>query len=470
MGKKNKNQGKTPANNQRKVKLILNMIVKNEEKNLPDCFASYHHLIDAIVISDTGSTDNTIGYIRDYMQKENIPGVVVQHPWTDEFHTNRNWALEAAENYALEQYRKGDDSFFYFIFNDADNRIYAPNGEFGYKLNKQSLTKDCYDVELRSGGSIYPYFWLMKLHIVNKGNGVFEMDPIKRWTWVNRRHEVLTGRKIPEEIKKASLVPLPDEWVYEKAKLDESNGYMSSGRFGARSQNKYTFEGDIYAFLKDLKDNPSDPRACFYASSSMRDAGHPDLATKMYKKTLELNGWSQERYISALYIGNHYLSKYTEVAHMLKTCIPQELDKEKSAAMAKKIDFTIKMSKYDRYADKQIRKAIHYFMLAYNLVPDRYEAPYYLMKIWDGQKQYNLAWNFVRGHIDKYPSRDSLFLDANITNFQFHFQASLMAYYAGDKIAFTRLSKMVIRQTENDENRHIIRLARKNLQEYGTHI
>lgn len=41
-------------------KLVLNMIVKNEESNLSHNFARVEGLVDAIILLDTGSTDDTV--------------------------------------------------------------------------------------------------------------------------------------------------------------------------------------------------------------------------------------------------------------------------------------------------------------------------------------------------------------------------------------------------------------------------
>ena len=75
--------------------ICLNMIVKNETKNLERLFASVYKYIDHFIISDTGSTDNTIELIYELGKLYNIPGKVVSHPWIG-FGPNRQLVLEAA--------------------------------------------------------------------------------------------------------------------------------------------------------------------------------------------------------------------------------------------------------------------------------------------------------------------------------------------------------------------------------------
>lgn len=51
--------------------LSLVMIVKNESKIIERCLDSVKSIIDSIIISDTGSTDNTIEIIENYIEKIN---------------------------------------------------------------------------------------------------------------------------------------------------------------------------------------------------------------------------------------------------------------------------------------------------------------------------------------------------------------------------------------------------------------
>ena len=68
--------------------LTLSMIVKNEEKALPHCIESVMDIVDEIVITDTGSTDNTIKIAESY-------GAKIEHfDWVDDFAAARNHSLK----------------------------------------------------------------------------------------------------------------------------------------------------------------------------------------------------------------------------------------------------------------------------------------------------------------------------------------------------------------------------------------
>ncbi len=74
----------------RTPRLSLVMIVKNEERYLPDCLSSVQGIVDEIVMVDTGSTDRTMEIGRARGAK------VYEFPWIDDFAAARNSALEHA--------------------------------------------------------------------------------------------------------------------------------------------------------------------------------------------------------------------------------------------------------------------------------------------------------------------------------------------------------------------------------------
>ncbi len=96
------NAAKTP------VLLSACMIVKDEEKALPDCFESLHHLVDEVVVYDTGSTDGTVSLSKRAGARV-VPGY-----WDDDFARARNDSLRQC---------RGD----WVLWIDADERFVCPN-------------------------------------------------------------------------------------------------------------------------------------------------------------------------------------------------------------------------------------------------------------------------------------------------------------------------------------------------------
>jgi len=82
------------------------LIVKNEEKFLPQCLESIKNAVDEIIIVDTGSTDRTVEIAESYGAK------VYHHPWRNSFSEARNhslsyatcdWILQIDADESLEQ-------------------------------------------------------------------------------------------------------------------------------------------------------------------------------------------------------------------------------------------------------------------------------------------------------------------------------------------------------------------------------
>ncbi len=70
-------------------KLALSMIVRDASSTLSACLSSAIGIVDEMVIADTGSSDQTVEIAKDY-------GARVLHvPWTNDFASARNQALEA---------------------------------------------------------------------------------------------------------------------------------------------------------------------------------------------------------------------------------------------------------------------------------------------------------------------------------------------------------------------------------------
>ena len=150
--------------------ICLNMIVKNEAHIIASTLQNIHdHIpIDYWVISDTGSSDNTIDIITSFFSEKNIPGEIFNDEWKD-FGHNRSKMLEHA-------YNKTD---YVFIF-DADDLIC---GTAILAVGSKILTKDAYYIPfenpisyhrliLASNRMRWKYVGVLHEYIVN-------VDPIR---------------------------------------------------------------------------------------------------------------------------------------------------------------------------------------------------------------------------------------------------------------------------------------------------
>jgi tetratricopeptide (TPR) repeat protein len=75
---------------QKTAGISLCMIVKNEEKFLPQCLESVRDYVDEIIINDTGSSDRTIEIAKSY------GATVIEDLWRNDFSWSRNKSIERA--------------------------------------------------------------------------------------------------------------------------------------------------------------------------------------------------------------------------------------------------------------------------------------------------------------------------------------------------------------------------------------
>ena len=107
---------KRQKNNNYENGVCLNMIIKNESKNMPRLFENLHKYIKYFVICDTGSTDNTVKVIEEVAEKYNIDGEVYTEPFKN-FGYNRSYSY----NLTLET----EANFKYVLFLKIVN-LYNP--------------------------------------------------------------------------------------------------------------------------------------------------------------------------------------------------------------------------------------------------------------------------------------------------------------------------------------------------------
>ena len=120
-----------------KTYICLNMIVRNEAKNIKRLLNSVKDSIDYYVICDTGSTDDTPKIIEETMQGYGIPGEIHYHDWKN-FGHNRTLALYAA---TLALFEKRHDCDRILVI-DADEIIVLDKGKIIEKGTHISLLKN----------------------------------------------------------------------------------------------------------------------------------------------------------------------------------------------------------------------------------------------------------------------------------------------------------------------------------------
>lgn len=239
-------------------KIGLCMIVKNESKIIERCLNSVKPLIDYVCIIDTGSTDDTVNVINNWMKSNDVDGEVVFEPWKD-FAYNRSFAMKKIRE------KKYID---YALMIDADEILMYEEGINFLKI-KENLNCDLYNITCKLGNIEYARTSITKNNMPYFYKGV-----------VHEYLECEEHIKTRETIKGIYNIPFQDS---------------------ARNQNieKYQHDANV---LQDTLKIETDPflisRYTFYLAQSYRDSLEKEKAIYWYNKRSKLGFWDQEIYIS----------------------------------------------------------------------------------------------------------------------------------------------------------------------------
>lgn len=258
-----------------KPTFCLAMIVKDEEQDIERCLDSVAPYIDYWVISDTGSTDNTIEKIKEVMDGHGIPGELHEHKWKD-FSTNRNYVLDLARPHA---------DMVWFM--DADDNLETFKEDI---FEGFEVPKDLVWMKFRTDKGIFSRPTMVNSKSKAKYHGVL--------------HEYL-GFDYKDDSEKPEGVFLETAGIFARSSPLKRN---------TTAKNKYA--NDARIFEKDLKRDPGNTRNMYYLAQSYALSGQYRKALKQYEKRSKITdrGNDDEVFISLL--------RVAELSQQLKE--PQE--------------------------------------------------------------------------------------------------------------------------------------------------
>lgn len=379
-----------------RYRIMGNLIIKGEEQNIRDVITNIAPYIDALTILDTGSSPSDRGMMiaRDTMNELSIPGRIRQMVMPSgiyfDFGIARTAALRLAEETLTEMtkspagplfpnewdyYQQCINNWYIFVI-DADNRIAHDGGKF---IDRKNLGKDHYLCTFQRG-------------VKYKGNCLtrVDLDGFRKWCWKGKRHEY--------------TAPL-GSFAFSEGSL--TDGLIISGQSGIRARDPFTYNNDLLIFEQEMRDDPFDERACFYAAQSARDCRRHTLAVEYYLKRADMKGWGEEVYCSLL-----------EAA---------------------------KWSTFLAKTDKEKEDVMSLYYRAMDIMPNRLEAPYHVIQFHNGKKQYIIGYALALAYQDKpFPHDDKLFVDEGIHRWGFYIEASVACSYAGNKALFKKYSDLVV--------------------------
>jgi len=241
----------------------LCMIVKNESHVICRCLDSLKRLLDYVLIVDTGSDDNTIQVINEWLIENNLPGEVIIETWKN-FAYNRTFALEKLKEKEFIDYALMIDADEVLVFEDNFDVI-----DF-----KSNLCADIYDITTNIGGFIY-----------------------------NRPTLTSNKKKCRYEGVVHEFLAMDDGGTRDKANGFYNYPIQDGNR--ARSGNKFLKDAELLE--NALKEDISDwfrSRYTFYLAQCYRDGGNIELALENYLKRAQQGFWIEEVFISLYSAGN----------------------------------------------------------------------------------------------------------------------------------------------------------------------
>lgn len=244
-------------------KICLTMIVKNEGEIIERCLDSVSNIVDYVSICDTGSIDETITIIEEYLQRKGIPGIVHQHTW-ENFGHNRTLSAKAAQDFLLKSGASLEKTFLLLL--DADMML-----EIRSDFHKDKLRADHYLMLQKNNGQVYYNTRMIRASLP--------------WICVGATHEYW-----------ACAIPSIEEKLETLSINDRNDGGSKADKF----------ERDIRMLKKELEEQPGNSRAMFYLATSYHCLENYEEAIKWYKTHIKHGVWYEEIWYAKYMIGTCY--------------------------------------------------------------------------------------------------------------------------------------------------------------------
>lgn len=302
-------------------KVILNTMIKNEEKIINRCLKSASIICDALCITDTGSNDNTItetiNAVKEIQTSNYRPARLYKIDW-ENFGLSRTKSYYNTMNFCDSIGWEKDCT--YALLLDADMKLIISGN-----IDKEKLENGGYTIIQRNGLIEYYNTRLIKLD--------------GSWKCIGVTHEYWSGPDI--------------------VKLNKDTIYIDDVNDGGCKSDKY--ERDFKLLSKGIEDEPENERYYFYLAQTIKDLGRYEDSIKMYKKRIEKGGWDEEVWYSHYMIAKLWLllnnivkaEEWANKAYNLRKSRPEPLY------------FLVKY-----FREKSLHhKAYHYYKLAKDIPP-----------------------------------------------------------------------------------------------------
>lgn len=251
------------------IRLILVLMVKNEERILRRCIECALPYVDALLVSDTGSTDATVKVARDCMVAEEKPLCISSEEW-QHFGHNRTASLQACRTFCKDLSWRPHDTFALLLDADMQFRCSSKEALLQYLQEKPHLSG--FTMKQVNGSLEYYNTRLMRLS--------------DTWYCEGVTHEYWTGGGTSEDLPSALA------WID-----DVGDGGCKADKF----------ERDERLLLAGLEKNPRCERYHFYLAQTYHCMSRDEEAIEWYKKRIAIGGWVEEIWYSHLMLARTHL-------------------------------------------------------------------------------------------------------------------------------------------------------------------
>ena len=216
-------------------KFCLLMIVRDESPIITRALNSLKNIFDSYIISDTGSTDDTIDVINTWMVKNNKSGEIVLNEWKN-FGYNKS---------LLWKYAYENSKSKYFIFLDADEVFI-----------KNETVPDSY-LTIEDADKLYE-------ELENSSENIYKIQTVYgtlkyvRWNMC-RNNQLYVWKQPVHEYFEGTVNGSSKniDWIYNLARKEGNS---------SRNPDRYKLDADM--LLEYLEENPNNDRATFYLAQT----------------------------------------------------------------------------------------------------------------------------------------------------------------------------------------------------------
>lgn len=249
--------------NTQHITICLVMIIKNEGPIMPRLLNSVKDIIDDIVISDTGSTDDTEEIVRKTALELGKPIFIDHTPFVN-FGHNRTVAINVA---------KKESKSTFLLFLDADMTLVV-----GPKFDKQTSFQ---------GGDVFT--------IMQKGSNI-------------EYYNLRIARRTVEDLR--YIGPTHEYCSYPSSAVSKQlpPDVLHIHDIGDGKCKDSKFKRDYTLLKQAIIDEPEFARYYFYLAETCRNMGSYDESIKYYDQRIKFGGWMEEVYMSYCGLIECYLS------------------------------------------------------------------------------------------------------------------------------------------------------------------